>query len=200
MVPFSQPPATHANNRAGYRINGAIFIGARLTGDGHDSARTRSRYSGVAWSQTTLLPNLVAGTDTQRPWSARLLQWAVEARSHRVICLVLGTWMLNGFDLVFTILSHEQGLLHEANPLARQLLSYGTPSIILFKVGLVLIGSYPLLRYRTARVTEMAAFLILAAYVVLAIRWSICYELYAATPPDGINLADIKALNAPPTH
>lgn len=154
----------------------------------------------MAWSPTTLLPNLAGGTDTRRPWSARLLQWAVEARSHRVICLVLGAWLLNGFDLVFTILSYEQGLLHETNPLARQLLSYGTPSIILFKVGLVLIGSYPLLRFRTARVAEMAAFLVLAAYVVLAIRWSLCYELYAATPPDGINLADLKALNAPSTH
>ncbi len=46
------------------------------------------------------------------------MHWVAEARSHRVICLVLGIWLLNGFDLAFTILSHEQGVLHEENPVA----------------------------------------------------------------------------------
>jgi len=104
----------------------------------------------------------------------------------------MGIWMLNAFDLAFTILSHEQGFLHEENPLARIMLSHGIASIILFKLGLVLIGSYPLLRFRKARIAELAACLVFAAYVLLAIRWSMCYELYAFVGSYPIDLADIE--------
>ncbi len=85
-------------------------------------------------------------------------------------------------------------MLHEENPLARHMLQYGTTPMILFKTGLVLIGSYPLLRFRTARITEMAAFLVLLAYVLLAIRWSTCYELYTLTAPSGVDLVGIEAM------
>ena len=148
---------------------------------------------------TTLLPNLVRDAGAGRPWTTQILYWAVDARSHRVICLVLGVWLLNGFDLTFTILSHQQGVLHEENPLARHMLQYGTTPMILFKTGLVLVGSYPLLRFRTARITEMAAFLVLVAYVLLAIRWSTCYELYTLTAPSGADLVGIEAIPAKAT-
>lgn len=134
------------------------------------------------------LPN----RNSRRPWTKRVVKWAVSARAHRIICLVLGIWMLNAFDLAFTILSNEQGLLYEQNPLARHMLSNGMASIILFKLGLVLIGSYPLLRFRRARIAELAACLVFAAYVLLAIRWSMCYELYASVVPHHTDLADIK--------
>jgi hypothetical protein len=70
----------------------------------------------------------------------------------------------------------------------RYLLRLGAPSLVLFKVGLVLLGSYPLIRYRAARVTEMAAFFILITYAVLAVHWSECYELYAYVVTDGEHL------------
>ncbi len=145
---------------------------------------------------TTLLPNLVRDAGAGGPWTTQIMHWAVDARSHRVICLVLGVWLLNGFDLTFTILSHQQGVLHEENPLARHMLQYGTTPMILFKTGLVLVGSYPLLRFRTARITEMAAFLVLVAYVLLAIRWSTCYELYTLTAPSAADLVGIEAIPA----
>lgn len=122
------------------------------------------------------------------------MHWAVEARSHRVICLVLGIWLLNGFDLALTILAYQLGVLQEENPLAMHLLEQGTASIVLFKIGLVLVGSYPLLRFRTARITELAAYLILASYALLAVHWSTCYELYAISVTQSINLADVEPL------
>jgi hypothetical protein len=124
-----------------------------------------------------------------------MLDWAVEARSHRVILLVLGIWLLNAFDLAFTIIANQQGMLHEENPVARHILGYGTPSIVLFKIGLVLTGSYPLLRFRTARVTELGAIVILVAYAFLAMHWSECVELYAITISHGPNVADIASMN-----
>ncbi len=126
-----------------------------------------------------------------RSWHARLVHWAAHARSHRVICLVLAIWLLNGFDLTFTILAHEQGLLEEQNPLAKKFLSNGPISVILFKVGFVLAGSYPLLRYRRARITEMATLIILVAYGLLAVHWSECYKLYTLTSGAPVNIAEL---------
>lgn len=117
----------------------------------------------------------------------QFVRWLAGARSHRVICVVLGIWLLNGFDLAFTLLSHEQGMLHEENPLARHILQMGTPSILLYKLGLVCIGSYPLLKHRAARVTELGALVVLAVYTVVAVRWSICYEFYAVAFPLNIH-------------
>lgn len=131
-----------------------------------------------------------------RGWLSRLIHWAADARSHRVICLVLAIWMLNGFDLTFTLMAHQQGVLHEQNPLAKRFLDQGPAPVALFKVGLVLIGSYPLLRFRRARITEMASIIILFAYGMLAMHWSECYKLYTLTSGTPVNIAEIPH-NAP---
>ena len=145
------------------------------------------------------LTDAIDQINSDRHWWRRLVHWAAQARSHRVICLVLGIWMLNGFDLSFTILSHQQGMLQEENPLARHMLQYGIASIVLFKVGLVLVGSYPLLRFRQARITELGTYFILATYAFLAIRWSICFELYTLTHLDNLDFAGIEnAVATPP--
>lgn len=114
------------------------------------------------------------------------------ARSRRVILLVLAIWLINAFDLVLTVLAHGQGLLTEENPLARALLDMGTPSLVLFKVGLVLIGSYPLLRFRMARITEMGSVVILVAYTFLAVHWNECYNLYTLTATNNVHIAEIS--------
>lgn len=149
---------------------------------------------GMSWCPTTQLSDAVDGTREHRRWATRFLHWVADARSHRVICLVLGIWLLNAFDLTFTVLSHQQGVLQEGNPLARHMLQNGTTSIVLYKIGLVLIGSYPLLRFRRARITELGTYVILAAYAFLAVHWATCYELYATTATDKVNLADIETI------
>ena len=145
----------------------------------------------MSWYPASALPNTLAHTATRHPWYAHPFDWIVEARSHRVILLVLCVWLLNGFDLVFTILAYEQGMLHEENPLARQMLQNGIPSIVLFKIGLVLIGSYPLLRFRTARITELGTLVILVAYALLAVHWSECYGYYTMTITESPNIAEL---------
>lgn len=137
---------------------------------------------------TTPLTAVGPSFDGPRGWS-RFIQWVAEARSHRVLCIVVCIWMLNGYDLILTLLSYELGLLHEQNPLARHLLELGTPSILLYKLGLVLIGSYPLLKFRRARIAELGALVILITYASLAVRWSICYDFYALAFPNDLSLA-----------
>ncbi len=162
--------------------------------DQHDPIR-----SIMAWCPTTPLSDAMAQPGANRTWLSDLLRWIAEARSHRVICLVLGIWVFNGFDLAFTIISHQQGMLHEENPLARHMLQYGTTSIVLYKIGLVLIGSYPFLRFRRARISELGAYTILIAYAFLAIHWSMCVDWYTITLVNDINLAGIANTSfAPP--
>ena len=113
----------------------------------------------------------------------RFEQWFVAARGNRVICFVLCIWLLNAFDLAFTLLSYQSGMLYEQNPLARRLLQLGPLSVMLYKVGLVLIGTYPLLKYRRWRISEMAAIIVLFIYTMLAIRWAHCYHFYSMAFP-----------------
>ena len=87
-------------------------------------------------------------------------------------------------------------MLHEENPLARHMLAYGTASIILFKTGFVLIGSYPLLRFRTARITELGSFVILLTYAILAVHWSECYDLYSFSASHNIEMAENCVLDS----
>jgi hypothetical protein len=115
----------------------------------------------------------------------RLALVLVESRSHRVICLVAGIWLLNGFDLALTLIAHHQGILQEQNPLASEMLERGTGWVTLYKVGLVLLGSAPLLYFRRARIAELGALVVLLAYATLAMHWSACYQMYTLVHTHG---------------
>ena len=153
----------------------------------------------VSWCQTSPSVPAIELRNRRAHWWTRFIQWVVGARSHRVLCIVFGIWLINAFDLTFTILSHENGMLDEKNPVARQVLQQGTLSVALFKIGLVLIGSYPLLRFRRARITELGAIVVFVAYAALAFHWFDCIELYSMTISNPVNFADIEPfLENPP--
>ena len=121
-------------------------------------------------------------------WFGRVSVWLAESRSHRIVCIVVSLLLLNAFDLLFTVLAHEQGLLEEENPLARMLLPHGMLSLCLFKLGMVLIGIYPMLKFRRHRIVEMSAIIGLLIYVTVAFRWNDCYRLYSFTGTEGISI------------
>lgn len=118
----------------------------------------------------------------------RFENWFVAARGNRVICFVLCIWLLNAFDLAFTLLSHQSGMLYEQNPVARQVLRMGPMSVMLYKVGLVAIGTFPLLKYRRFRISEMAAIIVVFVYTMLALRWAHCYHFYSMAFPYRMNM------------
>lgn len=126
-----------------------------------------------------------------RPCLSQWVDSLSQSRAQRVLFLIGVIWLLNAFDLILTVTAYQQGLLQEGNPLARYMLQLGMPSIVLFKIGLVLIGSYPLLRYRNARITELGTFVILIAYAMLAMHWSKCYEIYTLVAGDDYYLAEV---------
>lgn len=131
----------------------------------------------------------------EQRWSDRALMWVREARAHRIICLVAGIWLLNAFDLAFTLLSNQHGLLYEENPVARRLLGQGVLSIVLYKIGMVLVGTYPLLKFRKARITELGTLVVFFVYALLAVRWSTCFDLYSIGISCDMNFAELMRAN-----
>jgi len=110
-----------------------------------------------------------------------VLDWFQAARRRRILLLVGILVALNALDLAFTVLAYHHGVLEETNPFARMLLVGGTPGIAAYKLVLVAVGIYPMLRYRTHRVVELGAILGIVLYLTVTLRWSHCYQFYAFT-------------------
>src|SRR5882672_1251507 len=105
------------------------------------------------------------------------LQRVLSARPVRVFLLLAAVWLLNGFDLLFTILADKLGCFIELNPLAAALLDDGDyAGIILFKIALVGGGTFILWHLRRHRLAEMSTWLVAFLYVGLAFRWYRFYE------------------------
>jgi len=117
-------------------------------------------------------------------------------RAHRVICFIACIWVLNGFDLALTALAHRHGLLLEQNPVAHHLLEQGLPLLALYKLGLVALGSYPLVRFRRTGVSEAGAAVVLLLYAFVAVRWSACLDMYTVSTTARFSLAEFQALLA----
>ena len=96
-------------------------------------------------------------------------------RSRRVLLLLVLIWMLNGFDLAFTLLANEIGGFHEANPFARPFLR-ASESLIAFKLASVAVASAILIAFRRRVVTEVACWLLCVVYTVLAFMWVTYYS------------------------
>jgi hypothetical protein len=108
----------------------------------------------------------------------RIAVTLADARPARVLLLIGALWLVNLFDVNLTILAHQQGLLEEANPLALRVLSLGPAALVIYKIGLVAIGTGMLWLVRRHRLAEVAAWGMLATYVFVAIHWGECYEMY----------------------
>jgi hypothetical protein len=134
----------------------------------------------VAYPSTPLPKDLRLGAGGQSAF-LRFFDWVAASRAHRVICLIIGIWLINAFDLVLTLLSARDGLLVELNPVARHMLTQGSWPLVLYKIGLVLIGTYPLLRFRHTRIAELGALTCLALYAMLAVHWNDCYAVFTLT-------------------
>ena len=124
----------------------------------------------------------------------KTVDWLVAARSHRVICLLAGMWLINLFDVVLTVLAHRQGMLHELNPIAERLLLHGPWAVLTYKLALVASASAVLVTYRTRFLAEMAATGLLLIYALVAVQWRLCYELYVLTHTGDLSVSQIDAV------
>lgn len=108
------------------------------------------------------------------PRKAPALRRPVWGRSQRVLYALAAIWVLNFFDLGFTITESKAKLFRELNPLAATMMDH-PHALVLYKTSLVVIGSWLLLRYRRRRLTELACWLLLATNGYVGIRWQQYY-------------------------
>ena len=117
-------------------------------------------------------------------------------RGRRVLYLLVGVWILNAFDLSLTLRAQADGMLHERNPLARAILSFGAPAIFAFNAAAVAGATCVLYRLRSHRCAEVASVLVLFAYVGVACQWMLCYEMYELSHVGGAGVGDFARVDA----
>src|SRR5262245_1992976 len=77
-------------------------------------------------------------------------------RERRLLLLLLGIWVINLFDLGFTLVAVEQRLMTELNPLANAVMAFGTWAVVAYKLLLLAAGSGVLWWQRRRLLTELA--------------------------------------------
>lgn len=132
---------------------------------------------------TTLAPT----GNTTRPADAGLLQ----SRSRRVLLLLIAIAALSLGDLYMT-LTHltEFGML-EANPIARLVMSTGSPALLAFwKISSILVTVGLLYLTRHKAIAEIAAVFCVCVLVWLTFRWAAYSEAMATIAPHPGELAN----------
>ncbi len=92
-------------------------------------------------------------------------------RPRRVLWVLAAVWVLSGFDLGFTMVAHAYGHFTELNPIAADMLSQPWYHVTGFKFISLSAGSVILLMLSRHKIAELGSWLLLAAYVFVALRW-----------------------------
>ena len=93
-------------------------------------------------------------------------------RARRVVLLVVATVLISLADLYMTLLYATSVGLHEANPLARAVMLYNCPWVVV-AFRLLTIGLFGLVLFRARHrpIAELASWLCVVTMVWLAFRW-----------------------------
>lgn len=128
----------------------------------------------------------------------RLLSFRWLNRPRRILLALAGMWVINAFDLGYTMLESNRVNFVELNPLAAQLLDGPHHGLVTYKAGLVLAGSVILLALRRQRLAEYSAWMLLGAYVLVAIRWNSYYvELAQSLSDPAVNVCPLTGVILP---
>lgn len=103
-----------------------------------------------------------------------------EARVRRLFWLLMAAWIINLFDLGFTLLAHEMQVLVELNPIAARIIPLGTVPTVIYKLTLLSAGTFLLWRHRHCRLAEHGAWAYAAVCVGLSFWW---HQLYIDVEP-----------------
>lgn len=121
---------------------------------------------GAAWGDA-------AGRRAPEPLAAGGAALRTPRRTWRVLQLVAVLWVLSLADLFFTLWAHLYTPFHEVNPIARALLEGGAlAGLVAMKVSLTAFGAGIFWGLRRHGRAEAALWLVVGAYVLLALRWS----------------------------
>lgn len=115
----------------------------------------------------------------------RIFRWLIRPR--RVLLLLAAIWVLNVFDLGYTLLESTQNHFVEMNPLAAGLIGEPTAMLVVYKASLVIIGSAVLLIFSRHSTTEWACWFLLAVYMYVGLRWCLYYAGLVAVVPGSLS-------------
>ena len=134
----------------------------------------------ITMEKTETMPSGAAGCEprvrSSRWWSLdeASLPRLRNARTRRVLLVLVLIWIVAVFDLAFTLLALRIGGFYEANPLARQFIH--SPGLLAtFKFATLAAATGIFLAFSRYRVAELACWLIGAVYVGLALLWLAYY-------------------------
>ncbi len=109
-----------------------------------------------------------------RPCLWNRFRWLTRPR--RILLLLGAVWVLNVFDLGYTLLEATRGTFVEMNPVAAPMLAAPTFVLVIYKAALVTASSAILLLLRRHRVAEVGCWFLLGVYLYVAARWILYYE------------------------
>ncbi len=110
---------------------------------------------------------------------SRLGELIGASRSQGVAWMLAGIWLMSAFDIFLTLTAHHLGVLQETNPIAEYLLPHGVLPILLYKLSLVTFSSTILWHLRGRLLAELAIGGVFIIYVIVAVHWHVCIEMYA---------------------
>lgn len=103
------------------------------------------------------------------------------SRSTRVASLVAAVMLMSLADLYMTLTFVTSVGMHESNPLARAMMSYGSPAVlVVWKLASVILGAGILLWARRKPAAEIGAWVCFLVLTWLMIRWMFYSDYMAA--------------------
>ena len=134
-----------------------------------DMARITSSLHGLFFKSPTTAPTI-----------------AQSRRTCRVVPLLTALWTLSLADLYFTLWAHHYTPFLELNPLARWMLLSGSIGLLVaYKVGMTGIAAGVFWRVRRYARAELALWLIVVVYIILAVQWA-NYTIYIVSEAPGL--------------
>jgi hypothetical protein len=104
----------------------------------------------------------------------RCFRWLIRPR--RVLLLLTAVWIVNIFDLGYTLLESIRRDFIEVNPLAAKLVGASPEALVVYKAALVVVSSAILLAHRRQRIAELACWFLFAIHLYVGICWARYYE------------------------
>ncbi len=93
-----------------------------------------------------------------------------------MLLTLAAVWVIAVFDLGFTLFERETPEFVELNPVAARVLSGSAQGVMVYKFGLLALGTLILLPLRRHAVAELACWFLFVAQVYLAVRWYAYYD------------------------
>lgn len=96
-------------------------------------------------------------------------------RPRRILLVLACVWVLNFFDLKYTLMESSRTCFVEMNPIAAWLIRQPDIALVAYKVCLVLLGSSILLAQRHNRLAELGCWFLMATYSGVVLHWGVYY-------------------------